>query len=75
MKKPGLLSMILVPAILISVNLKGISSEPVVKEVLGDFNGSQVCLFTLKNKDGNILKLTNYGARIVRIEVPDRNGK
>lgn len=46
----------------------------VVKEVLGDNNGSEINLYTLTNKEGNVLKLTNYGARIVRIEVPDKDG-
>jgi aldose 1-epimerase len=50
------------------------SNEPVKKELLGNHNGSEVYLFTLTNKSGNILKVTNYGARIVRIEVPDKNG-
>ena len=53
---------------------EGEKYEPVVKEVLGDHNGSEVYLFTLTNKAGNVLKLTNYGARIVCIEVPDKNG-
>lgn len=48
--------------------------SPVTREVLGDQNGSEVCLYTLTNKAGNILKVTNYGARMVRIEVPDKNG-
>ena len=46
----------------------------VTKEVLGDHNGSEICLYTLTNKAGNLLKLTNYGARIVGIFVPDKNG-
>jgi aldose 1-epimerase len=50
------------------------SSEFVRKEFLGNHNGSEVYLFTLTNKSGNVLKVTNYGAKIVRIEVPDRNG-
>jgi len=44
------------------------------KEILGDHNGNEVCLYTLANKTGNVLKVTNYGARIVRIDVPDKNG-
>lgn len=44
------------------------------QEVLGNHNGKDVSLFTLKNKSGHLLKLTNYGARIVRIDVPDKNG-
>jgi aldose 1-epimerase len=50
------------------------SREPVRQELLGNHNGSEVYLFTLRNSEGNILKVTNYGARIVRIEVPDKNG-
>lgn len=46
----------------------------VTREVLGEQNGSEVCLYTLTNKAGNVLKVTNYGARIVRIDVPDKNG-
>lgn len=50
------------------------SSEPVRRELLGNHNGSEVYLFTLTNNSGNVLKVTNYGAKIVRIEVPDKNG-
>lgn len=49
-------------------------SQQVTQEVLGDHNGSEVCLYTLTNRQGNVIKLTNYGARIVRIEVPDKDG-
>ncbi|HPT31568.1 MAG TPA: hypothetical protein PLW67_06985, partial [Prolixibacteraceae bacterium] len=45
------------------------------KELLGLHDSSEVYLFTLKNKAGNVLKLTNYGARIAGVEVPDKNGK
>jgi aldose 1-epimerase len=51
-----------------------ILAQNVVKDVLGDYNGSELCIFTLTNKAGNVLKLTNYGSRIVRIDVPDKNG-
>lgn len=49
-------------------------TEPVTKVVLGVHNEREVCLYTLTNRSGNVLKLTNYGARIERIEVPDKNG-
>ena len=74
MNRLNFLSFLLIPALSISGNLQGAKSKPVIKEVLGDHNGSEVSLFTLTNKSGNILKLTNYGARIVCIEVPDKNG-
>ncbi len=36
--------------------------------------GEAVELFTLTNDHGNSIKMTNYGAIIVAIEVPDRDG-
>src|ERR1035437_9530605 len=52
----------------------GQNAAEVTKDILGDQNGNEVCLYTLTNKAGNVLKVTNYGAKIVRIEVPDKNG-
>ncbi len=74
MNRLKFLAFLLVPALSIPGNLQAKKSEPVIKEVLGEHNGSEVSLFTLTNKSGNVLKLTNYGARIVCIEVPDKNG-
>ncbi|MFP4489738.1 MAG: aldose epimerase family protein [Bacteroidales bacterium] len=44
------------------------------KEVFGELDGKQVDLITLTNTRGNTIKLTNYGATLVWLEVPDRNG-
>ena len=66
---------VFIATILIFPQSLGAAKVPVEKKVLGDFNGGEVSLFTLTNKAGNILRVTNYGARIVRIEVPDKNGK
>ena len=63
-----------VAAILISSLIFGQQARKVTKEVLGTNKDREVCLYTLTNKAGNVLKVTNYGARIVRIEVPDKNG-
>ncbi|HUV00581.1 MAG TPA: aldose epimerase family protein [Bacteroidales bacterium] len=41
----------------------------------GVHNGKQVSLYTLKNKNGLIVQVTNYGAIIVSIYIPDRNGR
>ncbi len=38
-------------------------------------DGSNVSLFTLMNASGNSVSLIDYGATIVRVELPDRNGK
>ncbi|MCA9126509.1 MAG: galactose mutarotase [Planctomycetales bacterium] len=36
--------------------------------------GVEVSLFTLTNKSGSFVTLTNYGAIVVSVEVPDRGG-
>lgn len=51
------------------------NKEMVKKELFGTYKGKDVFLLTLTNKAGNVLKLTNFGARITWIEVPDKNGK
>lgn len=38
-------------------------------------DGTPVKLFTLKNDKGMAVEITNYGGRIVKIVVPDRDGK
>lgn len=64
----------IVAALLISSFAFSQKASNVTKEVLGNHKEAEVCLYTLTNKSGNILKVTNYGARIVRIDVPDKNG-
>jgi aldose 1-epimerase len=47
----------------------------VIKESFGKTNdGRDVVLFVLTNSNGLKVKVTNYGATIVSIEVPDRDG-
>jgi aldose 1-epimerase len=41
----------------------------------GTFGDKEVCLFKLQNSSGAYVELTNYGAGIVSIVVPDKNGK
>jgi aldose 1-epimerase len=76
MKKLLLLSLTLVLAgfVFTACNQSSKSKEMVKKELIGTQNGKEVYLLTLTNKAGNVLKLTNYGARITWIEVPDRSG-
>ncbi|MDX9727977.1 MAG: aldose epimerase family protein [Bacteroidales bacterium] len=69
------LSFILSVFLLIFSSQQREDAGTVSKELLGPHDGSEVYLFTLTNKAGNVLKLTNYGARIVGVEVPDKNGK
>lgn len=47
----------------------------IIKERWGTVQAQEVYLFTLTNAAGSIVKLTNYGARIVAIQVPDNQGR
>jgi aldose 1-epimerase len=38
-------------------------------------DGTEVFLYTLKNKNGMEVQITNFGGVVVSIKVPDRNGK
>ena len=40
----------------------------------GTHNGKPTALYTLKNGNGLVVQITNFGAKIVSIFVPDRNG-
>ena len=40
-----------------------------------EVDGKQVDLYTIKNKKGMLVKITNFGARVEPVLVPDRNGK
>jgi len=51
------------------------TKEMVTTENFGSVEGKDVFLYTLTNKEGNFIKLSNYGAVISEISVPDRNGK
>lgn len=41
----------------------------------GNINGKKVELFTLTNNNGMEIKITNYGATLVSVLAPDKNGK
>jgi len=40
-----------------------------------EIDGKRVDLYTIKNKRGMVVKITNFGARIEQVLVPDRHGK
>ena len=46
----------------------------VTSKEFGFYNGYKCLLFTLTNENGMTVRLTNLGATIVGIDVPDRNG-
>jgi aldose 1-epimerase len=41
----------------------------------GQADGQEVSLFTLTNSQGMVLKVTNYGATVTELWVPDRQGR
>ncbi|HEX2962916.1 MAG TPA: hypothetical protein VHO43_14050, partial [Ignavibacteriales bacterium] len=49
----------------------GISVHPFGKTA----SGQDVFLYKLKNKNGITAEITNYGGIVVRLIVPDKNGK
>jgi aldose 1-epimerase len=75
MKKILIFSIVLISVLLASCNQTTKNKETVKKDVFGTTNGKEVYLLTLTNKAGNVIRLTNYGAKINWIEVPDKNGK
>ncbi|MGB4292123.1 MAG: aldose epimerase family protein [Bacteroidales bacterium] len=77
MKKAVILSVLAIIALVLAVscNQTGKGRAAVTKELQGTYKGKDVYLFALTNKQGNVLKLSSFGARIVWIEVPDREGK
>ncbi|MCL4112316.1 UNVERIFIED_CONTAM: hypothetical protein GTU68_015046 [Idotea baltica] len=47
----------------------------ITKSSFGETPDGPVDLFTLKNKQGMTVEITNYGGIITSIQVPDRNGR
>lgn len=76
MKKLNLKQILILAAILLFAGCKQQVNEEYTmkKEIFGEVNGKQVDLITLSNNEGNTIKLTNYGATLVWLEVPDKEG-
>ena len=55
----------------------GCSKSPkITKEAFGKMpDGREVSIFTLVNANGLKVKITNFGAKVVSLEAPDRKGK
>lgn len=51
------------------------SSKSIEKTKWGEADGKQVDLYTLINKNGLMAKVTNFGAILTELHVPDRKGK
>lgn len=75
MKRNLILLMAMALTIALFTDCSNSARKNVRQEVFGNHQGKDVYLITLTNKDGNVIRLTNYGAKINWIEVPDRKGK
>lgn len=54
----------------------GFQHDSTVSEVIwGESGGKLVKLFTLTNKNGMVIKISNYGGTLTYVSVPDKNGK
>ena len=45
------------------------------KQFEGVIDGKTVALYTLRNANGMVCSITNYGAKIAQLIVPDRDGR
>ncbi|MGQ9577238.1 MAG: aldose epimerase family protein [Candidatus Aminicenantales bacterium] len=60
----------------LSKSIKGVGRMEIKQEAFGELpDGREVRLFVLGNSQGMRAKLINYGATLISLEVPDRNGQ
>ena len=52
----------------------GGSSASISKEPFGTADGKPVQLYTLKNANGAVAKISNYGGTVTSLKVPDKDG-
>ena len=75
MKKSTILIIVSAALILLgSCNSEVAKEYKMKQENFGEIDGKEVVLITLQNTEGNEVKLSNYGATVVWISVPDRDG-
>jgi aldose 1-epimerase len=55
--------------------LNEVRSGSIERAVFGNTAGQEVFLYTLTSANGCVLKITNYGATVTELHVPDRFGK
>lgn len=77
MKKPHFLIFMLAVSLLTSLQSSSMESKNKVKEeIYGTMpDGQKAKIFTLTNKNGLVAKVTEYGAILVSMKVPDKSGK
>lgn len=58
-----------------SENKTTTSKSGITKQDWGEYDGKKVYLFTLKNDNGSIVTISNYGGTVTSFVTPDKNGK
>jgi aldose 1-epimerase len=58
-----------------SAKAKGAAKAAIQKAPFGQVEGKPVSLYTLTNSKGMVAKITNYGAIVTELHVPDRKGE
>src|SRR5574344_1851659 len=76
MKKSLILSCLAIASMFASCNKTELTLSGLNPEAFNSVqNGDTTALYVLKNKNGMEVCSTNFGARIVSMMVPDKNGK
>ena len=73
-KRISLLLIVAVVAACNSTTKKEIEMPYTKSDFEGVIDGKTTRMFTMENKNGMVVTLTNYGAKIVSIYAPDKNG-
>ena len=72
---PGLLLSVIVAVFTMSVTCQGSPVAGVETKDWGKVGDRQVRLYSITNADGMVLEMTDFGAKITSLIVPDRNGE
>ena len=76
MKIPTLVATMAALLLFSGQKTQAIVSSPIQQETFGKMpDGNEVRIFTLNNKNGCRVRVTEYGAILVSVEMPDRDGK
>lgn len=73
--KKGIIRIFLLSALLAMYQLSSAGTSNVKSEKWGEVEGKEVELITMTNINGMVVMVTNYGATITSISVPDKNGE
>ncbi|HYG10865.1 MAG TPA: aldose epimerase family protein [Pyrinomonadaceae bacterium] len=74
MKRKGITILMLASAVVLFCGFQR-RPRPIKAESFGEADGQRVELYTLTNSRGVEAKITNYGATVVSLKVPDRAGR